>query len=221
MSLRLTKRSADRRAVRRGAALVAIAAATLAAGVTADAAPATAGPLLGLAAGGAGSFHWSVGAKRPDGPAGAGGQGAERPCLLVGTTWRIGPYNYRRSQSRQCAGADGLSASEAPLVAKGVQPNSGSPAKLTAVGMIFAPAARRLRVTLADGSTKTIQLTKLDPARARAAGLAPFRYTAFAAHGEWCAERLVTESAAGRVLWDSGTDAYSCGADVSSPKFAG
>ena len=220
MSRRLVN-GLDGRSVRRRTALVAIAAATLGAGATAAAAPAAAGPLLGLAGGGVGSFHWSVEAKRPDGPAGAGEQGAERPCLLVGTTWRIGPYNYRRSESRQCAGEEGLVASEAPLVARGVQPTSGRPAKLTAVGMIFAPAARRLRVTLADGSTKTIRLMKLDPARARAAGLAPFRYTAFAAHGEWCAERLVTESAGGRVLWDSGTDAYSCGDDESSPKFAG
>ena len=208
------------RLVRRGVALVALGAVALGAQATAAATPADAGAWLGLARGGVGAFHWTVEAKSPDGPAGGGGQGT-RPCLLVGTTWRLGPYSYRRSQSRQCAGAEGLSASEAPLVARGVQPGSGGPAKLTAVGMIFAPSARRLRVTLAGGDTRTIHLVKLDPARARSVGLAPFRYAAFATHGEWCAERLVTESAGGRVLWDSGTDAYVCGDTGGSPKFAG
>jgi hypothetical protein len=175
------------------------------------------GRWLGLGGGDVGAFHWSVEAKRSDG---AGPRAKRSPCLLVGTTWRTGPYSYRRSQSRQCAGASGLSPTDAPLVARGVQPSSGESARLTAVGMIFAPAVRRLRATMPDGSTKTLRLSRLRDSDAQAAGLAPFRYAAFTAHGEWCAERLVAEAASGRVLWDSGDDGYACG-DSGPPRFAG
>jgi hypothetical protein len=209
------------RLARNGLAFFAAGLLVLSIGVSASAVPAKAGPLLGLAGGNVGSYRWMVEAKRPNGPAGAGQLGTRRPCLVVGTKWRIGPYSYRRSQSRQCAGAEGLSASEPPLVASGAQPSSGGPAKLTAVGMIFAPAVRRLRVTLANGSTKTIQATMLSSDKARYVGLAPFRYAAFATHGEWCAERLVTENAAGRVLWDSGIDGYTCGDTADPPRSAG
>jgi hypothetical protein len=209
------------RSARNGLAFLAAGLLALVFGVSAGAAAGEAGPWLGLAGGHVGSYRWMVEAKRPDGPAGAGQQGARRPCLLVGTKWRTGRFSYRRSQSRQCAGADGLLASEPPLVAKGVQPSSGGPARLTAVGMIFAPTARRLRVTLAGGDTRTIPLAVLSPDQADAAGLAPFRYAAFATHGEWCAERLITESASGHVLWDSGVDGYRCGETSGPPRFAG
>jgi hypothetical protein len=84
---------------------------------------------------------------------------------------------------------------------------------MSAVGMIFAPAARRVRVTLAGGKTETIPLRDFDPAQGGAAGLGPFRYAAFAIHGTWCAERLVSLSGSGRTLWDSGIDEYVCGED--------
>lgn len=209
-----------RRVVGRAAASLVLG--VLALGVTtAGAAPAESGAWLGLAGGDVGAFHWSVEAKRPDGPAGAGRDGNLRPCLLVGTTWRLGPYSYRRSRSRQCAGDQGLSASGPPLVAKGAQPSSGGTPRLTAIGMIFAPSARVLRVTMAGGAVRTIHLAKLSPSQARAVRLAPFRYAAFAAHGEWCAERFVVESASGRVLWDSGVDGYTCGTTSSVPQFEG
>jgi hypothetical protein len=87
--------------------------------------------------------------------------------------------------------------------------------------MIFAPQARRLRVTLADGSRRTIHLQRVSRRQARAAQLAPFRYAAFATRGEWCAERLVAEAASGRVLWDSGVDGYACGDHGAPPRFEG
>jgi hypothetical protein len=187
----------------------------------ASAAPSAPRDWLGLAGGEVGAFHWTVEAKRPDGPAGEGSRATRRPCLLVGTTWRISPYSYRRSQSRQCAGRDGLSPSEPPLVARGALPSSGAPTKLTAIGMFFAPAARRLEATLADGSHQAFHLKRLNTAQSRRAHLAPFRYVAFAARGEWCAERLVVENGSGRVLWDSGVDAYACGDANGPPRFAG
>ena len=149
---------------------------------------------------------------------GSGGQaGAQRPCLLVGTTWELGPFNYRRSRYRACTGPAGrLTAAEAPLIATGVQPSSGTTVDMTAVGMIFAPAVRRVQVTLSDGSSQTVHLQKLKPRPgAGAPSLDRFEYAAFAFRGLWCAERMVSESASGKVLWDSGTDAFSCGAEGS------
>jgi hypothetical protein len=168
-------------------------------------------PWLGLAGGKVGHFNWSVETKRPDGPVGAGQPATRRPCLLVGTTLQVSRFDLRRSRSRQCAPAYGLTASGPPLIAKGVQSDAGGRRTLTAVGMMFAPAVRRVRATYADGSTQTIHLSALTPAEARQAGLARFRYAAFATRGEWCVEQLVGESASGRTLWDSGVDAYTCG----------
>src|ERR1700710_2454231 len=118
---------------------------------TADAGAAKPSPWVGLGNGKSGDYLWAVKAKRPDGPAGAGPAGAGRPCLVVGTTWQVSPFSYHRSKNKQCVDASGsLDPRQAPLVASGAQPTNGSRAELTAVGMIFAPAARRVRVTLCD-----------------------------------------------------------------------
>jgi hypothetical protein len=176
----------------------------------ASAAPATRA-WVGLDNGRVGDYLWEVKAKRRQGSAGRAG--AERPCLLVGTTWELGPFNYRRSRFRACTGPGGrLTASEAPLIATGVQPSSGTSVDMTAVGMIFAPAVRRVQVTLSDGRQQAIPLLKLKPSQARSARLDRFEFAAFAFRGLWCAERMVSESATGKILWDSGTDAFSCGA---------
>jgi len=160
-----------------------------------------------------GEYLWEVKAKRKDG---AGQAGAQQPCLLVGTTWEVGPFDYRRSRYRACAGGEGhLTAADPPLIATGVQPSSGESVDMTAVGMIFAPAARRVRITLSDGSQETIRLHRFSRRQARSARLSRFEYAAFAIHGLWCAERVVSLSATGGTLWDSGTDGFTCGADGS------
>jgi hypothetical protein len=89
---------------------------------------------------------------------------------------------------------------------------------MSAVGMIFAPGVRRVRVIFGGGRQETIALSKLDSAEAAASGVAHLRYAAFAIHGTWCAERLVSESASGKTLWDSGTDDYECGSET-APHF--
>jgi hypothetical protein len=179
----------------------------------ASAAPATRA-WEGLDKGRVSDYLWEVKAMRRQGTGGRAG--AQRPCLLVATTWELGPFNYRRSRFRACTGPAGrLVAAEAPLVATSVQPSSGTTVDMTAVGMIFAPAVSRVQVTLSDGRVQTVHLQKLKPSQARSAHLDRFEYAAFAFRGLWCAERMVSESATGRVLWDSGTDAFSCGADGS------
>jgi hypothetical protein len=181
----------------------------------ASAAPGPApGPWVGLDNGRVADYLWEVKAMRRQG---SGGQaGAQRPCLLVGTVWELGPFNYRRSRFRACTGpAARLVAAEAPLVATSVQPSSGTTVDMTAVGMIFAPTVRRVQVTLSDGSIQTVHLQQLKRSQARSAHLDRFEFAAFAFRGLWCAERMVSESATGKVLWDSGTDTFSCGADGS------
>jgi hypothetical protein len=165
-------------------------------------------PWTGLESGRVGDYLWEVKAKRKDG---AGPAGAQQPCLLVGTMWELGPFNYRRSRYRACAGSEGhLTAADPPLIATGAQPSSGTAIDMTAVGMIFAPAARSVRVTLSTGRQETIHLHRFSKEQARSARLSRFEYAAFATHGTWCAERMVSLSGTGKVLWDSGDDGFSC-----------
>jgi hypothetical protein len=101
-------------------------------------------------------------------------------------------------------------------MALGVQPSTGAPVGMTAVGILADAAVRNVRVTLRGGSTQSIAVRRLAGRRARASGLGGLRYAAFAVRGWWCAERLVTLDAAGHPLWDSGSDGYECSADGSA-----
>lgn len=176
------------------------------------------GPWVGLDNGRVGDYLWEVKTKRK--PQGSRNGAARRPCLLVGTTWQLGPYNFRRSRYKACAGARGhLTAVDPPLVATGVQPSIGRSVDMTAVGMIFAPAVRRVHVTLAGGRRQTIRLHRFSRRQSRVARLGRFEYAAFATRGLWCAERLVAKSRTGRTLWDSGTDEFGCGAGRSDIAF--
>lgn len=198
---------------RRGAVAGVVVFAALALATTAFAA--TSGSWTGLASGRIGEYLWSVKTKRQGGPAGEGSEGAQRPCLLVGTTWQTGPYSYRRTKYRSCVDPlRRIAAGEPPLIAAAVQPQSGDPVKMTAVGMIFAGAARRARVTLSDGSQSTVALQPLTASKAHAAALGHLRYAAFGVHGRWCPSRIVSLNAGGRVLWDSGPDAFTCGVEA-------
>jgi hypothetical protein len=173
----------------------------------ASAAPAT-DTWTGLDKGRVGEYQWEVNAKRKPG---TGQEGVQQPCVQVGTTWELGPFNYRRSKYRACASAAGsLTASDPPLVATSVQPSSGESVQMTAIGMMFAPAARVVRISLSDGRQETIHLHRLSRSQATAARLSRFEYAAFAIRGLWCAERMVSQSASGKTLWDSGTDGFSC-----------
>jgi hypothetical protein len=134
------------------------------------------------------------------------------PCVLVDTMWKSGPLEYHRSKYRECGSGQGLSDAGPPLVATGMRPAGSASGQMSVVGMIAAPAVSRVRITLQGGVEKTIQMQPIDSEQARRLGLGRFRYAAFAIRGVWCAERLVSLGAAGSVLWDSGLDAYRCGA---------
>jgi hypothetical protein len=182
-------------------------------GVYGIAAAAPADPWTGLKSGRVGDYLWEVKTKRKEG---SGQAGAQQPCLMVGTTWELGPFNYRRSRYRACAGAAGhLTAADPPLIATGVPRSSGEAVDRTAVGRRCAPAARQVRVTRSDGGQETIQLHRFSYRQAREARLTRFEYAAFATRGVWCAERIISFSATGKTLWDSGTDGFPCGAEGS------
>jgi hypothetical protein len=166
------------------------------------------GSWFGLDSGRVGDYQWSVKAR-------------QRPCLLVGTSQQVGPFSYRKSKYRACAGSSTrLATSEPPLIATSVAPTSATAADITAVGIVVAPAARRVLITLSNGRTAAISLNPASPARASAANRRQFRYAAFAARGWWCPERIVSQDAAGKTLWDSGTDGYTC-SPGQPPNFSG
>ena len=168
-------------------------------------------PWVDLDAGTLGSYAWSVKAKRPSGHSGDGRQGAQRPCIVVGTILPVSRYSFTRSRYRRCTESSSrLTASEPLVIASGARPGLAGPAKFTAVGMVFAPAARFVRATFVDGSSETIALRSLSPTQSHSSRLMRFRFAAFAVTGTWCAERLVSLSASGRTLWDTGTDEYPC-----------
>jgi hypothetical protein len=161
-------------------------------------------PWVGLAAGRMGDVLWSVKVSRPT-PSGR--QGPRHPCLQVGTKWELNRYDYQRSRYQGCIDASThLTATEAPLVVSGGQASSNTSVKLTAVGMIFAPAARRVQVTLDDGNQATIPLQRLSPSQEREVRLGHARYAAFAVRGTWSVARMVSQSRSGRTLWDSAAE---------------
>jgi hypothetical protein len=185
--------------------------------VTVMAAASRPSPWVELDSGSHGNFLWSVKAKLREGPMGEGPLGAQRPCLLVTASWQSSRLEYHRSKYRECAPGTALRRSGPPLVASGMQASTGAPAQISAVGMVFAPAARRVRVTFSGGNTKTIRLRNFDPAQTGDPALGRLRYAAFTVHGSWCAERIVSFGAGAAMLWDSGVDGYACGSGAEGP----
>ena len=183
----------------------------LSAAFAAPAPCATDRPWVKLGAEDRGSYRWSVKARSSAATKG--------PCLLVAAIWRSGPLEYHRSSYRECALAGALRRTGPPLIASAAQASTRGSVRLSAIGMIFSPAARHVRITLAGGRTETVRLRGFEPVHARGIELPSFRYAAFPIHGAWCAERLVSLSASDAVLWDSGVDDYACGSQ-GNPHFA-
>jgi hypothetical protein len=186
----------------------ALAVAMLFAALVLGADPAAAGPgrtpWVGLGKGRMGDVLWSVKLARPSVDSRPAAQTARRPCLRVGTKWELNRYDYQRSNYQGCADpSTRLSATGAPLLVSGAQASRRMRVKLTAVGMVVGAAARRVLVTLEDGTQMTIPLKKLSPEQQQMAGHLSIRYAAFAVSGSWAVRRLVTQSRSGTTLWDS------------------
>jgi len=166
------------------------------------------GPWVSLDAGTTGAYNWSVKVKDLAGHPDAGAQVSERPCILVGASSRTDRFSISRSSSRQCAEISApLTATSTPLIGTAAQPSDRASPKLTAIGMIFGAAVRRLRITFDGGHLMTVHLRRISSKDARAAGVAPLRYAAFTVPGAWRVERLVSFDATGNTLWDSGSAA--------------
>jgi hypothetical protein len=114
-------------------------------------------------------------------------------CLEVGV--------YNRTPR---AGVDGGGQCSAPAPKRGivigaVKPRRGRP-DITVVGGAFNPAVRNLEVVAFDGSSEALNLKRPNGGVRK---LRHFRYIAFALPGPWCAERLITYSGTGDVLWEA------------------
>lgn len=159
---------------------------------------------VGLGAGRIGNVQWSVKVARPSSSVGARDAESRRPCLLVGTERERSRFEYEKSKYRGCADrSTHLAATDAPLVITGAQASSHMEVRLTAVGMVASPTARRIELTYEDGRQVTIHLQKPSPSQEQRARLSRFRYAAFAVKGPWNVAHLRTESASGRTLWES------------------
>jgi hypothetical protein len=151
-----------------------------------------------------GDVKWTVKVARAAGADGAGPSAARRPCLQVGTKRERGRFDYEGSRYQQCLDRTSrLAATEAPLIVTGAQASAGLRVSLTAVGILAPPAARRVELTYEDGEQTSIDLRTPSPTQEQKAGLVHFRYAAFAIPGPWSVQRVVTQSASGRTLWDS------------------
>ena len=92
---------------------------------------------------------------------------------MVGMMVRHGPFDFDRTRLRRCTRApEHLSASAPPLIAAAEQPGQAGTPPLSTVGIVFASAVHRVRVTFAGGRKMTIALRPLTPSEARAASLA-------------------------------------------------
>jgi hypothetical protein len=152
-----------------------------------------------------GEYEWSVKAKREGGPAIAGSRRSRPPCLLVRIERQFGPFNVRRIRFRTCGEESGrLAPTDEPLIASSSFLTDSRRPEITAVGMVVPAAVRSVRVSLADGRWRTIQVDPLTRTQTSRTGLGQVRYAAFSVRGQWEAQRVITLSGSGRELWDSG-----------------
>jgi hypothetical protein len=140
--------------------------------------------------------RWSASVSGPQG-AGKGEPGADdRPCISV-TAERLGGGG----STATCTFSQSLTPAGGGLWVTTSEPNqAGTETAMTALAMVFAPAAASVQATLRDGRVETIGLGRLTHAQAKAAGLKRLRYAAFATTGAWCVARLESFDRGGHRL---------------------
>jgi hypothetical protein len=166
---------------------------------------------LGAGKGGqAGQYTWEISAYGREGRLPLAPHDRQRPCVDVYMRQidRVG-HTVNLHDTAACYGLPSsvpgyLTATREPLIAVGRAPiGRQKPTTLTAVGMIFAPAATTLEATFEDGDTQTLALHQLNPQQARTIDRGPFSYAAFAVEGRWCPVQLVSRNADGEALWEA------------------
>jgi hypothetical protein len=146
-----------------------------------------------LAAGQRGSYSWTVKASRLAGP---------KPCLSVAITHRHGPFSYDRSRFRDCLfSSASLTRRSQPLLVGGTHLGGVGGSRMTVFGILAPAGARQVRVTVSDGLGDAGLSTRLEPIVLSADRARNLRSAIIALPGRRCVERLATESAGGRVLW--------------------
>jgi hypothetical protein len=166
-------------------------------------------PFVSLGGGHFGNYKWAVKARRPQGKAGAGFLGSQRPYLAVGVEEppSADPFEEGMVFGGHSPFPRHLIANGPPLIITNLGFH-GASVRMTAIAMAFSPAASRIKLTLCDYSQKTIRLRELNPIQAQKARLERFRYTAFAVRGNWCFRALASFNAQGKSLWTvEGSDA--------------
>jgi hypothetical protein len=143
---------------------------------------------------------WSAAVSGPHGSGTDEAGAKDRPCLSVQAE-RFGGGGATST----CTFSQSLTPAGGGLWVTTSEPDQAETATaMTAVAMVFAPAAAYVKATLRDGTVETIGLGRLTQAQARAAGLKRLRYTAFATTGAWCMARLESFDRGGQSLWRSG-----------------
>ncbi len=165
-------------------------------------------PYVTLGEGSFDNYPWAVRVKRPEGRVGAGAHGAQRPLLEVGVEEppSAEPFEEGMVFGGHSPFPERLTAKGEPLVVINwgwAPPGSIWQVRMTAVGLAFAPAARRIEMTRCNGSPESTRLHRLNLQQARKTRLERFRFLAFAVRGEWCYEKMKIFNARGAKLWDS------------------
>jgi hypothetical protein len=154
-----------------------------------------------LAAGHRGDYSWTVKTRQHPGLG---------LCLSIAISHHHGPFSYDRSTFRDCSPTSALTRSTSPLLAGGTHLDGAGNSKMTVFAILVAPGARRVLLTVSD-TPKTAKvipgLQSLPPGSNRVGGL---RVAVVAIPGSHCVERLATESASGRALWQGVPAAHSC-----------
>jgi hypothetical protein len=143
---------------------------------------------------------WSASVSGPE-VSGKDEPGADdRPCVSV-TAERFGGGG----STATCTFSQSLTPAGGGIWVTTSEPNQAeTETAMTAVAMVFAPAAASVKATLRDGAVETIGLGRLTQAQAKEAGLKRLRYAAFATSGRWCIARLESFDRGGHRLWRSG-----------------
>ena len=82
---------------------------------------------------------------------------------------------------------------------------------MTVFGVLAPAGARRVRAMVSDGVEVTPVSTSLVPVGLSANRAVGLRFAVIAIPGSQCLERLVTQGALGRTLWQGIPSEYDCG----------
>jgi hypothetical protein len=82
---------------------------------------------------------------------------------------------------------------------------------MTVIGVLAAPGTRTVRATVSHGVEAARVSTRLEPVALRTSQALGLRFGVIVLPGTSCAERLVTEDARGKVLWQGIPSELECG----------